>query len=458
MGEGRGDSVARQSSAILLAAAAFSLGALLQFTNGSVPPGLMSRAMVGLSIVAALGAAGAFAMAPARIAAVGPRTVHRWLGGMLFVQLVLFLFKRPALSLPVDDKAWVLPIAIGIALVGIAAVAAIRDWPRFGRWLLPTAIVVFVALGNWTIRHTPDPGIDVITFQREGLRAISEGANPYSLNMPRVYGNSEYYGAGLTESGRLLIGYPYPPLSLLFEWPFHAVFGDFRYALLAALAAAAVLLARMSRNLTGALAATSLLFTPRSFFVIEQGWTESLVVLALAAVVWSAIRKPAWLPLTLGAFFAMKQYAVFLAPVAFMLVPPADRRKTMGVLARAILVAAIVTLPFALWDVQGFMRSVVEFQFRQPFRIDSLSYLAWFARMTGSQPAAWVGFVAMCAAMAIVAWRSPRTPAGFAAGGAMILFAFFAFNKQAFCNYYFVVVGALWAATSATGASGPRDE
>ena len=289
----------------------------------------------------------------------------------------------------------------------------------------------------------------VIHELREGLRALSSGENPYAITMPQVYGNQEYYGAGVTENGRLLIGHPYPPLSLLLEWPFHAVTGEYRYALLAALALAAWLLSSIARTSTGALAATLLLFTPRSFFVVEQGWTESLVVLAIAGVVYAAVRRPAWLWLALGALFAMKQYAVFLAPIAFMLVPPADRRKTVGILARAIAMAAVVTLPFALWNLPAFHRSVVEFQFLQPFRIDSLSYLAWYARITGSQPAAWVGFAAMLAAMVLVLWRAPRTPAGFAAGGATILFAFFAFNKQAFCNYYFVVLGALWCAVAA---------
>jgi hypothetical protein len=97
----------------------------------------------------------------------------------------------------------------------------------------------------------------------------------------------------------------------------------------------------------------------------------------------------------------------------------------------------------------------VTFQFLQPFRPDSLSYLAWYARIAGTQPASWVGFVMMFAAMAAVIWRAPRTAAGFAAGGATILFAFFAFNKQAFCNYYFVVVGALWCAVAAS--SGRHD-
>jgi hypothetical protein len=55
----------------------------------------------------------------------------------------------------------------------------------------------------------------------------------------------------------------------------------------------------------------------------------------------------------------------------------------------------------------------------------------------------------MFAAMIVMGLKAPRTAAGFAAGGALILLAFFAFNKQAFCNYYFVVVGALWCAVGA---------
>jgi hypothetical protein len=444
MGEGRGHDVVRHSSPIVLAAAAVALGIILQFTNGSVPPGLMSRAMAGMSVVALL-CAWAVLMPSASIS-----RVDRWLAGMLFLQLALFFVKRPALSMEPTDRSWIPPFIVGISLVAVAAGLAIRDWRRFGRWLLPTATVVFVALNLWVLRHTPSPGIDVITFQREGLRALSEGVNPYAITMPQVYGNPEYYGPGLTENGRLLIGYPYMPLSLLLEWPFHVVFGDFRFALLVAIAATAHLLARTAGNLTGTLAAALLLFTPRIFFVTEQGWTEPLVALAIAAVVFSAIRRPILLPWTLGALFAMKQYAIFLAPLAFMLVQPSDRRRTIRVLAQAVAIATAVTLPFALMDWPGFSRSVLEFQVLQPFRADSLSYLAWYARTTGSQPGAWVGFVAMIAALAAVIWRAPRTPASFAAGGATVLFAFFAFNKQAFCNYYFVVVAALLCGVAAT--------
>ena len=457
MGEGRGHTIARQVPPLVIAGAAITLGVLLQFTNGSVPPGLMSRAMLGLSIPVGLTAWGVLGARRDRLresnstGAPGVRLPESILVTGLFLQLALFAFKRPALSLPLDDRSWILPFAIGLPVVALAAWLALRNWPRFGRWLLPVSIGVFLLLGVWVIRHTPDPGIDVITFQREGLGALSKGVNPYAITMPQVYGNSEYYGSGLTENGRLLIGVPYPPLSLLIEWPFHFLFGDFRYALLIGLAGAAVLLSRITRDRTGALVAALLLFMPRSFFVVEQGWTESLVVLALAGVVYAALRKPLWLAFALGLFFAMKQYAVFLAPAAFLLVPPADWRRMTGILAKAILIALAITLPFALWDPAGFYRSVILFQFLQPFRNDSLSYLAWYARVTGSTPQSWVGFVMMFAAMSLVIWKAPRTVAGFAAGGGLILLVFFAFNKQAFCNYYFVVIGALWCAVAARG-------
>jgi hypothetical protein len=42
--------------------------------------------------------------------------------------------------------------------------------------------------------------------------------------------------------------------------------------------------------------------------------------------------------------------------------------------------------------------------------------------------------------------RAPRSPAGFATAAAVTYLAFFAFNKQAFCNYYSFVVAALCCA------------
>jgi hypothetical protein len=120
----------------------------------------------------------------------------------------------------------------------------------------------------------------------------------------------------------------------------------------------------------------------------------------------------------------------------------------------AVLVAAIVTLPFAVWNWPGFYRSLVELQFLQPFRDDALSYLAWFE--LGEVPGiAVVGFALLVPAGALIAWRAARTPAGFATAAGFAYLMLFAFNKQAFANYYYFVIGALCCAVAATQPGDP---
>ena len=60
-----------------------------------------------------------------------------------------------------------------------------------------------------------------------------------------------------------------------------------------------------------------------------------------------------------------------------------------------------------------------------------------------------MAFLAAGLAVGLALWRLPRTPAGFSAAIATTFFAFFLFNKQAFCNYYFFVVGALCVTVAA---------
>jgi hypothetical protein len=68
-----------------------------------------------------------------------------------------------------------------------------------------------------------------------------------------------------------------------------------------------------------------------------------------------------------------------------------------------------------------------------------------------------IPFVVLAAATALVLWRCRRTAAGFAAGTALLFFGFFAFNKQAFANYYYFVIGAMCCAL-ASAAPDPRAE
>jgi hypothetical protein len=58
--------------------------------------------------------------------------------------------------------------------------------------------------------------------------------------------------------------------------------------------------------------------------------------------------------------------------------------------------------------------------------------------------------VLAAAAIALVLWKAPHTPAGFAAGVTLVTTLFFAFSQQAFCNYYyFTIATACWAIAAA---------
>jgi hypothetical protein len=186
--------------------------------------------------------------------------------------------------------------------------------------------------------------------------------------------------------------------------------------------------------------------------IAEMGWTEPFVVLTLAGTLFCACRFPRATPYALGLLLASKQYTVFIVPLAaLLLVNPFRWRDYLIFILKAFLVAGVISLPLVLWDLKAFMWSAVQLQLIQPFRKDSISYLAWFAWVVSEPWAmrlAGIAFIAAIAAVVVVLRRCPRSPQGFAAGMAIVYLAFLAVNKQAFCNYYFLVIAAFCSAVA----------
>ena len=161
---------------------------------------------------------------------------------------------------------------------------------------------------SWLIKASPNPHIDVYTFHQEAYRALSQHVNPYAITMPNIYGHTMWYADGYATGGRVLVGFLYPPLSLLLAWPAHLL-GDYRYAMALAVTLSGAFLAYARPGRLGSTVAAVFLFTPRGLLVIEQGWTESLVVLCQpftikrsCVVERSCVTNPLWLgePLTFG--------------------------------------------------------------------------------------------------------------------------------------------------------------
>jgi hypothetical protein len=409
------------------------LGAAIQRADG-----MFSRvAMVALTAALLACAWGTFG--PSR----GTRTA------ILGVVLGWEFFELLSSSLSPSLAATALPATIGLLLCAAAACAICFApglfWPRTA---FCVALSVHFLVGAWVVRNSK-PYIDVYDFHQAGSAELAAGRNPYSVRMPNIYGPGDsrlYYGPGIANGNRLTLGFPYPPLSMLLSFLGYAVAGDCRYAHLVATTLAAALMAFARPSRLSYIGAMLFLFTPRLFNVLAQSWTEPLVVFLLACVVFCRVRMPRLTPWAAGLFFASKQYLVIFAPLVLR-----KRRDYV----KAAVPALLVTTPFALWQFQDFLRSVAFFQFAQPMRMDALSYMALLARAHVGFPV-WGAFVLGGLATIFVLRETPGTASGMSSGIAFVALVFFAFSKQAFCNYYFFVIGALCCAI-ATSAGDPAD-
>jgi hypothetical protein len=303
-------------------------------------------------------------------------------------------------------------------------------------------VVAHFALGLAFLRLVEDPLVDVFIFQRDGAAAMLSGTDPYSITFENIYKeDAGFYTPGIAHDGRVWAGFPYLPVSLFLVVPGFFL-GDVRFSHLAATTLTGLLMIRESRHAMGRLAAILFLFSPCTFLVVGKSWTEPLLILLLILGV-SAIRRssPVLGSCLFGSLLAVKQYVVLASPLLFLL--PIARHWRFA--ARAASLAALLILPFALWNINDFYRAAVWWQLAYPFRIDSLSYAAAIASAGGPR-ISWLGFAALPLAILFVWKRCPRSLAGFLTGLALEYFAFFLFSKQAFLNYYFLVFGALCCA------------
>jgi hypothetical protein len=375
------------------------------------------------------------------------------LGLLLQIYQLAFAYFGDGLFLSLLPNLW--QFRLGILLAGGLAMASLflpdNVSPRWINVLTALVLLVLFLSGVWLIRHVPYPYIDVFVFHQNSGNALLNGVNPYTLNALNIYGDKYVYayGPALMQGNVLTIGNPYPPLSIYVSTLGYLFGGDIRYSHLMAFLLSGALMAFLYPGRTSKLAAYIFLFMPKSFYVLEQSWTEPIVVLFLMLVVYAAVHRPQWLSIMAGLFFASKQYLIFVFPLALLLFPfkqpfPTWFRRYLEIAS----IALLVTLPLALWDFRAFFWNVGEAQWYQMFRLDALSYLTLYARLTDVQPSQFIAFMVLAFAFFTV-WRIvPRTPAGFALALAWCLILFFAFNKQAFCNYYFLVIGAMCAALS----------
>ena len=369
------------------------------------------------------------------------------------VAQVLLFFRLPpeyVLTPPFDIPG--LPFYLGTILIGIFALAIIvRPVRRAFEPPFLATLVVFAAMGVWILVVSPEPPMDVHIFQKQGAEALLHGENPYSITTyPDLYGEgSGLYAPGLVEDGYLTFGFTYPPLSILMALPGHLL-GDYRYVQLACMVLAALLVVMIRPNKVTTLAAMLMLLNPRALFILAAGWTDPYVLMLLGLVVLLAVRHSPVLPIALGLLVAIKQHLVLALPLALAALNGGlNLAGRWRIFALSVATAVIVSAPMILWNIDDFVRSAIALHLEQPFRPDSMSYLAWLGQ--GDEPwlPTWVGFALLLPTALATLWKLGRSTAAFVTTLAITYFVFFLFSKQAFIHYYYFVMGAVCIALAA---------
>jgi len=344
---------------------------------------------------------------------------------------------------PSPPTALVLGLMVVPFITGIGIVLRPPSLRSLSVWVW-TSIILVALLGAIVIRATGGEGIDVMFLHRQAAAAITAGESPYgpAVDVPN--------GSPYAEPGERIVGYPYPPITLLAfslgEW----LLGDPRWTAWAAAAVVlAVLTARALRTRDHKVIAIAvfLALVPGWPLMMQTGWTEvvGIALLVGSAVLW---KRPLVSSVLLGLAFASKQY--FAVAIPFLLFHPMTKGRRSLI---AVGVAAMTLVPAFLLDPPGAWQAMVVFHANSAPRLDSsnlVGLLASFDRVVD------VPLVVTVLAPIGVAWGLIlRTTGigGFYAGLGLVFSTFFLLTTQTFANYWLLIAGlcAIAAASQSDG-------
>ncbi|MEX0642351.1 MAG: glycosyltransferase 87 family protein, partial [Pirellulales bacterium] len=331
-------------------------------------------------------------------------------------------------------------LLLAVAAMLFLGVGSSKPWSS--RSLVSLAAIGWVALiasRVLTIIAAPSPEIDVFVTNTLACDYFLAGQNPYAAWYPDQYDGRYGYAPGFF----------YWPAYLYWAAPFRALFGDVRYAAIAADAFTAALLVRIGRQLdldqpTRMLIPLVWLAQPVSLLVIELGWIDPVLVLGIAATACCILSgRFAWAGVALGVVAATKQYGLLVACLTVPYLIAAHREAAKRVAVAVAATAGALVLPWLLLDSTSFLERTVTVYLTAPPRSDALSIVAWASDRLGVSLPGVLLIVSYALAVGFAVWRMLRTPApslaDWAGAMAVTYCTIFLLGKQAFCNYYVLV-------------------
>ncbi|MFL5322275.1 MAG: hypothetical protein ACJ790_21640 [Myxococcaceae bacterium] len=289
--------------------------------------------------------------------------------------------------------------------------------------------------GSKVITISPEPVIDVWTVQQAGAAVLSSGENPYTtIRMADSHTNQ----AGF-------VPYVYPPTQVYLTLPAWKFAGDVRYSMLVALLATGTMLRLIARRGKGEQTpsiledapALMLWLSPKLPFILEQSWVDPMqLMLITAAFTAAAYRKRRLTTILLGVVLTAKQtmfWAVGIVGLSLGLRP----REWLVVAG----VGAAAVLPFAIWNFEALRYANFTFLNGLPPRSEALTVLNWAQRVFHYDINPRIAFplTALVVLAAFFWFRGSLARTAIAVAFAYAIF--FMFNKWAFANYYFLLMG-----------------
>ena len=353
--------------------------------------------------------------------------VPRWAISVAALLSLLALLVKP----PVENVVTTPWLSVGIAVGAVtAAVVAVLPWLPQRWWWVALAVMaagfVLVILGG-------RPLIDVWIILRDSAGGLLHGLNPYEMRFPDV-------PAGQTDNC-----FNYLPATFLLTAPAQWLFGDVRWLETAYLFGAVALLGWHTRRWPLALLVGVL---PGTLYVVQQSWTEPLLLFGLVAGYALIERDRAnWAIVPIALALATKQHLVVLVPLlAFW--PRFGWRRVLVTFGAA----AAVCLPWLIADPGRFRTCTADFYLLTPLQNRSVSV---YQLIPGS-----LGTVVVVVALVLAYWLVVRSRTGFLLGAGVVLAAFDLVNKQTFLNQWVLaaeLVVAGLAVISTTPVGDTRD-
>ncbi|MDP2274553.1 MAG: hypothetical protein Q8K32_27680 [Archangium sp.] len=345
--------------------------------------------------------------------------------------------------------------AQGWSLIALLAyLPSMLKWPepRWARHLRFVFIAGCITLaGVDTYRTSPTPRIDVWTVQQQGAAFFFEGKNPFQ----------EVHAGDTGPRTANDVPYVYPPMQLYVTSIAWKLTNDVRFAILAA----AILLGFSVRAIGtrfGAKALPAILedapalfiwFTPKFFFILEQAWVDPVQIFWCSALILVAAMNRPWATAVLvGLVVGAKQTMLLFAGLIGLGLRFNWRQ---WVLAGSVSLATF--LPWMIWDFKAWKFSNFDFLSALPVRPDALTYITWVRRKFNVEIPYLIAFPAAFALAGLAAWRLRKGLGPLTMAAVASMTVLFVFNKWAFANYYFTLLGlSCIAAAAALGDTAPE--